>query len=169
MAATTLAVTGCGGTGERRDRDVDGVQTVAVERVSFPARQRVGQQSSFEMIVRNAGQRTIRDLVVTLRGFSGRAAPDAPQRPRWLVDAAPGGGVTTIDDTYACGTLAPGERSTLRWRVTAVQAGTHELDYDVPDARLADGRRPRARLAVRVSGRPAFAHVDPRTGRVVRE
>lgn len=166
-AATALALAGCGGgdsaAGARREQG-----TVEVVRVSFPARQRVGQQTTFALTVRNAGDTAISDLRVTLSGFSERSAADSPQRPLWLVDEPPAGGATATTDTYATGELATGRRRTLRWRVTAVVAGSHELRYAL-GARLANGRRPRGARTVRIEARPAFARVDPRTGRVVRE
>ncbi|MDX6678593.1 MAG: hypothetical protein QOE31_2645 [Solirubrobacteraceae bacterium] len=171
VAATALAIGACGGDGGRDGGADDSAKTVAIERVAFPARQRVGQQSSLTMTVRNAGDSPIRNLVVVVRGFS-RQTDDTPQRPLWLVDDPPAGSVTALQDTYAAGPLAAGRRRTLRWRVTAVLAGTHDLAYAVAGGartRLPGGGRPRGRLTVRVDGRPPFARVDPRTGRVIRE
>jgi hypothetical protein len=171
-AAAALSIGGCGSGGDRTDRGA--VHTVEIVRAAFPTRQRIGQESSFVMTVRNAGDTTIPELVVTLRGLSQRSVDEG--RPPWLVDASPSGAVTAIDDTWAAGALAPGRTATLRWRVTAVLPGTHELDYaiaaglgDGARARLAGGRVPRGTLDVRVLARPAIARVDPRTGRVVRE
>jgi hypothetical protein len=60
--------------------------------------------------------------------------------------------------------------------VTPVRAGTHKLDYAVAadlagggSTRARGGARPRGSLTVRVDATPAFARVDPRTGRVIRE
>lgn len=175
-AATALALAGCGGGGDRReDGPGDAIHTVRIERASFPARQRVGQQAAFVLTVRNAGDATIRDLVVTLRGFSRHTA-DTPQRPLWLVDAPPRGSVTAIDDTYAFGALAPNRRTTLRWRTTAVLSGTHDVTVAVAAGvgngartQLPGGGPARAKLTIRVAAKPPFARVDPRTGRVIRE
>jgi len=152
VAATALAIAGC----------------VEIERVAFAARQRIAQQSTFAMTVRNAGDTAIRDLAVTLRGFS-RHADETARRPLWLVDEPPAGSATALDDTYAAGSLAPGRRTTLRWRVTAVAAGTHELRYAVGAARLPGGGRPTGTVTARIDARPPFARVDPRTGRVLRD
>lgn len=172
--AAVLTIGGCGGGGGGDRPDGAALHTVEIVRTAFPARQRLGQQSSFVMTVRNAGDTTIPDLVVTLRGFSQRSVDE--RRPLWLVDASPPGAVTAVDDTWAAGALAPGARATLRWRVTAVLPGTHELDYaiaaglgDRARARLAGGRAARGRLSVRVFARPAIARVYPPTGRVARE
>jgi hypothetical protein len=172
LAAAVLATGGCGGAG---DRPAGGAaHTVQVVRVAFAPLQRLGQVSSFVMTVRNADDTTIPDLVVTLRGFSRRAGSE--RRPLWIVDAAPRGAVTAVDDTWAAGPLRPGRRATLRWRVLAVLPGTHELDYtiaaglgDGARARLPGGRAARGTLSVRVIAKPALARIDPRTGRVVRE
>jgi len=179
-AATAAAVllAACGGD-ERRDADApDGTYTVAVERPSFPAQQRLAKQATLALTVRNAGDETIPDLVVTLRGFRDRAggSRDADLgRELWLVDQGPGAAATAFDDTWAAGPLAPGRSATLRWRVTPVVAGTHTLRYEVAPAtagaaraQLAGGGRPAGSLRVRVSGEPAQARVDPRTGAVQR-
>jgi hypothetical protein len=172
LAATASVIGGCGAAGDRPDGG--GVHTVEIVRAAFAPLQRLGQASSLVMTVRNAGDTTIPDLVVTLRGLSERAGSE--RRPLWIVDASPRGAVTAIDDTWAAGPLAPGRRTTLRWRVTAVLPGTQELDYaiaagfgDGARTRLAGGRPPRGTLSVHVLRRPAVARVDPRTGRVVRE
>jgi hypothetical protein len=175
VAAAALAMAGCGG-GSARDGDGGGdAHTVEVVRAAFPAHQHVGQQSSLVITVRNAGDATIDDLVVSVDGFEGRA-PGGVRRPLWIVDDPPLGGVTGLDDAWAHGPLAAGKLATLRWRVTAVRAGTHVLRYAIAAgaragrlAALPDGRAARATLTVSVSSKPAFARVDPRTGRVIRE
>jgi len=72
--------------------------------------------------------------------------------------------------------LSPGERATLRWRVTPIVAGTHALSYSIAPnlqgsarTRLAGGGAPRGTLTVNVAAKPARTRVDPRTGRVVRK
>jgi hypothetical protein len=172
LAAAVLAMSGCGGAAGPPSGGA--VHSVQILRAAFPARQRLGQESSFVMTVRNAGDTTIPNLVVTLRGFAERVGSE--RRPLWIVDSSPPGAVTAIDDTWAAGPLAPGRRATLRWRATAVLPGTHELDYtiaaglgDGARARLAGGRPARGTLSVDVIPKPFVARVDPRTGRVVRE
>jgi hypothetical protein len=169
VAATVLAIAGCGGGESRTDSTAGERGTVAIERVAFPARQRIAEKSVFALTVRNAGDSTIRDLTVTLRGFSAYEGPQAPGRPRWVVDETPPGSALATGNAYSTGPLAAGARRTLRWRVTAVLPGTHRLDYEVASARLAGGRRARGTLTVRVIERPPFSRVDPRTGEVERE
>jgi hypothetical protein len=179
-AATALALTagGCGGS-ERRDAGAGaGTYTVDIVDVSFPARQHLAEKPTFAITVRNAGDRAIPNLAVTVSGFTGRSESSIEAGPRrlvWVVDDAPKGAVTSVEDTWTAGALAPGRRVTLRWRVTPVVAGTHELRYAVAAqlaggarTRLTGGGRPRGRLTVRVDDRPPDARVDPRTGDVER-
>jgi hypothetical protein len=178
-AALAAAAAGCGGA-ERRDAGATGATyTVDIVRARFPQHQRLGDEPTFALTVRNAGRTTIPDLAVTLHGFTERSPSPSqadPHRLVWLVDEAPLADVTAIEDTWAAGALAPGRQVTLRWRVTPVLTGTHRLDYAVAggvagtaQARLAGGGRPRGSLTARVGGRPPPGVVDPRTGRVVRE
>ena len=127
--------------------------------------------------MRNSGERAITDLVVTLRGFGDEASAadqSATMRDRWLVDAPPPGATTASDDAWAVGKLAPGATRTLRWGVTPVLAGRHKLDYSFGAGagggrvQQEDGDPARGSLTVRVTAKPAFARVDPRTGEVVR-
>jgi len=178
-AAAVLAFAGCGG-GERRDADAPkGTYTVAVERATFPSEQHLAQRSALVIAVRNAGEEAIPDLNVVVRGFTDRGAGARnadPTRDLWIIDRGPAGAATALADTWATGRLAPGDTATLRWDVTPVVAGRHELTYEIAPALtgsaravLAGGREPRASLAVRVLDEPAQARVDPRTGGVRRQ
>jgi len=178
-AGLLLAAGGCGG-GERRDAGAAaGPFSVDIVRAQFPARQHLADKPELVMTVRNAGEETIPDLAVTVHGFSARTGDSAQADARelvWLIDDEPSGAVTAIEDTWTAGALAPGASTTLRWHVTPVRAGTHELTYAVagdvagPGATsLARGGPARGSLIVRVAGAPAQARVDPRTGEVIRE
>lgn len=178
-AAALLAVTGCGG-GERRDAGVEGgTYTVDVQRVAFAPRQRLAQRSALVVTVRNAGEQAIPDLTVTVRGFTDRLAGARnadPTRDLWIVDRDPPGATTAFEDTWSTGPLEPDGSTTLRWDVTPVVAGTHELTYEIApgvtgDARAerSGGGRPRGTLTVSVTDKPAKARVDPRTGEVKRQ
>lgn len=179
MAAALLGAAGCGA-GQRQDaNDRQGTYTVDLERAQFPARQRIAQRSTFVITVRNAGDATIPNLAVTLHGFTRRTGSSRDANPSaslWIIDAPPRGTQTAIEDTWAAGVLPPGERATLRWRVTPIVAGTHALNYSIAPnlqgsarARLAGGGPPRGTLTVDVVAKPSRTRVDPRTGRVVRK
>jgi hypothetical protein len=177
-AAAAVVLGACGG-GERRDADApDGTYDVRVERSSFPARQHLAERAALILTVRNTGEQTIPDLVVTVRGFRDRSggARDADVgRDVWIVDDGPGAAATAFQDTWTAGRLSPGRSTTLRWDVTPVVRGTHTLRYEIAPAltgraraQLAGGGRPAGALRAHVSATPAAARVDPRTGAVVR-
>jgi hypothetical protein len=64
---------GCGG-GERQDEDEpEGDFEAEVTRASFPKKQRLAQSSHLVITVRNAGNRTIPHIAVTVEGFNFRA------------------------------------------------------------------------------------------------
>ena len=178
-AALLAAAAGCGG-GDRRDAGIsDRTYTVDVARASFPARQHLADKPVLAITVRNAGDTTIPNLVVTLQGFDERSGQPGQADPRelvWVVDDAPASATTAFADTWAAGPLEPGREAALRWRVTPVQTGTHTLRYAVAadlagpaQTRLADGGSPRGAITVKVDSTPPGARVDPRTGAVTRE
>ena len=177
--AATLGLAGCGGA-ERRDAGAGAATyTVAVQRASFPAQQHLAQRTALVIAVRNTGDRAIPDLVVTVRGFtdrSGGARNADPGRDLWIVDRAPAEAGTALQDSWSAGRLEPGRSATLRWELTPVVAGRHDVRYEIAPgfagaarAQLAGGDAPRGTLRARVTDQPAKARVDPRTGAVVRE
>jgi hypothetical protein len=174
-----LAVAGCGG-GERQDADEpSGTFKVAVVRASFPAKQHLAKSERFVITVRNTGSRAVPDLAVTLDSFASRSEQAGladPSRAVWIIDDGPRGGDTAYTNTWALGRLAPGQTRRFVWKVTAVQAGTHTVKWQIAaglngkaKATLAGNRAPSGSITVDVSDRPAAARVDPETGEVVRE
>jgi hypothetical protein len=181
IAASVAAVTaaGCGG-GERQDADEpSGTFRVDVVRASFPTKQHLAKPERFVIAVRNAGNRTVPNVAVTVSSFAARSEQAGladPERAVWVIDDSPRGGDTAYTNTWALGRLAPGQTRRFVWRVTAVQAGTHTVKWQVAaglngkaKAMLAGNRAPAGSVTVDVSSKPAQAHVDPKTGRVVRE
>lgn len=178
VAATLVALGGCGGGGDRQDADEPkGNYTVSVDS-SFPAKQSLAKQERFDIRVRNTDSKTIPNVAVTVKSFSFRSnRPELadPERPNWIVDKAPGGGDTAYAGTWALGRLKAGEEKTFTWRVTPVRAGTHRLTYRVAagldgkaKAQLDGGRTPEGSFSVAVSDKPATATIDPETGEVIR-
>ena len=161
-----LALAGCGG-GERQDEnEPEGNFAVEVVRASFPDHQKLAKSSDMIVTVRNAGDKTIPDIAVTVNGFDERKKdPDLadPTRPVFAVngvqveiagfpeakDATPRGCDTAYVNTWACGPLKPGKEKTFRWTVTAVQAGDYRIDW-----RVAAGLDGKAK-AVAAGGGPA--------------
>jgi hypothetical protein len=135
-----------------------GTFRVVVARASFPAQQRLAEQTQLVIAVRNAGSRTIPDIAVTLlnpangTGALALAHDIAPNqgetlaersRPIWIIDRNPGPcqyscrqggfGAAAIADanTWALGPLAPGRTATFEWQVTAMVPGRWTVAYRV--------------------------------------
>jgi len=188
-----LGVAACGGE-ERQDADERaGTYPVDVLRASFPAKQRLADQTSLVITVRNAGDKVIPNLAATVEAgdktgeatTSGNAQAFAevsqepgladPSRPVWVLDSGPRGGVTAYTNTWALGQLRPGQQKTFRWRVTAVKSGVHSVRYKLAagldgkaKAVLAGGNRePDGKFVIDISGKPAQARVDD-DGKVVK-
>ena len=177
-SVAAVAVSGCGG-GKRQDAaEPSGTFQVDVVRASFPTKQHLAQPERFVIAVRNTGRRTVPNVAVTVSSFaesSEQAGLADPERAVWIIDDGPQGGQTAYTNTWALGPLAPGKTRRFVWRVTAVQAGTHTVKWQVAaglngkaKATLSGNRAPAGSLTVDVSEKPAQAHVDPRTGKVVR-
>jgi hypothetical protein len=146
--ASVVALAGCGG-GERQDEDEpEGDFAVEVVEASFPEDQKLAKSSNLVITVRNAGNRTIPNIAVTVDGFSYRKAdPELadPERPRFVVngvpreiggfpeakEASPLGCDTAYVNTWACGPLPSRRQRTFRWSVTAVKAGNFEINWRV--------------------------------------
>jgi hypothetical protein len=176
--AAALAVAGCGG-GQRQDaHEPSGTFQVDVVNARFPTKQHLAKSERFVIAVRNSGRRAVPNVAVTVNSFSRRSQQPGladPTRAVWIIDAAPRGGVTAYTNTWALGRLAPGQTRRFVWRVTAVQAGTHTVKWQVAaglngqaKATLSGNRAPAGSVTVDVSDKPAQARVDPATGKVVR-
>jgi hypothetical protein len=174
-----LAVAGCGG-GERQDAaEPSGTFEVDVVSATFPTKQHLAQPERFVIAVRNSGQKTVPNVAVTVSSFAERSEQAGladPDRAVWIIDDSPRGGQTAYTNTWALGRLAPGQTRRFVWRVTAVQAGTHTVKWQVAaglngkaKATLSGNRAPAGSVTVDVSDKPGQAHVDPKTGKVVRE
>jgi len=178
--AVAIAIAGCGG-GERQDKnEPSGSYKVDVVSATFPAKQRLAKQEEMVVEVRNADTKTIPNVAVTVDpGFTRRSERQDladPNRPVWIVDDGPVGGITAYTNTWALGPLKPGKSARFVWKVTAVQPGTHEVHYRVAaglngkaKAQGPNGNAPEGSFTVNVTGKPAQATVDPETGAVVRD
>ena len=168
---------GCGG--QRQDaHEPSGSFEVSVLRASFPASQALARQVPMTIRVRNDGTRTIPDLAVTVNAFTTRSQQPGladPTRPVWIVDQGPTGAETAYTNTWALGSLGPGQVSTFVWYVTPVVPGMHTVSYRVAaglngKARAeltGGGGAPAGSFTVNVAGAPPQSRVDPNTGRVI--
>jgi hypothetical protein len=143
-----VALAGCGG-GQRQDEnEPSGNFPVEVVGTSFPDKQQLAKSSDIVVSVRNAGQKTIPNVGITLHGLNERKNnPDLADasRPVFAIngvqvkiagfpeakDAAPRGCDTAYVDTWACGPLKPNRTRTFRWSVTAVRAGDYKITWRV--------------------------------------
>jgi hypothetical protein len=178
LGAVALAASGCGG-GTRQDaNEPSGTYKVDVVSASFPAKQRLAQQQQLVVEVRNSDNRTIPDIAVTVDpGFSTRSDRTDladPNRPVWIIDQDPAGGVTAYTNTWALGPLKPGDSKKFIWKVTPVRAGSHDIHFRIAaglngkaKAQASGGNAPEGSFTVNVSPKPAQAYVDPKTGKVV--
>ena len=144
-----LALAGCGG-GERQDEnEPEGDFKVEVVEATFPEEQKLAKRSELVIVVRNADQKEIPNVSVTMNGLDFRK--DDPEladqrRPQFVVNgkfkefgniedaqAQTPNGIEnpTYVNTWSLGPLKPGESKRFRWDVTAVKAGPYELSYSV--------------------------------------
>jgi hypothetical protein len=160
---TGLALAACGGGsggGSSHSASDPSGKFPVVAQATFPTSQRLSQHSALVIDVRNAGNKAIPNVAVTiLNPASGTAAaafgmllpqsqPGQPvlagrSRPVWIVNrppgpcqyscrhSGPGSAVTAYNNTWALGKLPPGHTARFEWGVTAVQAGTYVVKYEV--------------------------------------
>ncbi len=179
----TVSLAGC--TAERRQdkNEPEGRYRLQVLDATFPQKQKLAQRSDLVIKVRNADNKVVPNIGVTVDGFYKRVDdPDLadPSRPIFVIngrpkeiggfpetkEAAPEGGDTAYVNTWALGRLKPGQRKTFRWSVTAVKAGPYKLKYRVNagldgKAKAVDarGRLPRGQFAGTISDKPPDARV----------
>lgn len=150
VVGCTLALTfaACGG-GERQDaNEPRGKFPVEVVEAEFPGDQKLAKESELMITVRNAGDKVIPNIAVTVDGFEERLEDRSlsdPNRPVFVIngrpkrigtfpeskDAAPEGGETAYVNTWALGRLKPGETRSFNWNVTAVRPGPYKLEYTI--------------------------------------
>jgi hypothetical protein len=155
--ACAVVVAGCGG-GEKQDtKEPTGNFPVKVVSASFPEKQKLAKDSTMEIVVQNAGQKTIPNISVTVKCKSGlgnsfttattssenenadpsrpqfvvNKIPTASQRVNPPLDPAPLERSSAYVDTYPLGRLTAGRSATFQWDVSAVKAGHYKLCWRV--------------------------------------
>ncbi|HEX4110571.1 MAG TPA: hypothetical protein VHX88_20755 [Solirubrobacteraceae bacterium] len=167
------ALAGCGGA-QQDAHEPNANFTVSVVRASFPTTQSLAEHSQLQITVRNSGSSTVPNIAVTVNGLNYRDAQPGlqdPNRPVWIIDQEPVGGVTADTNTWALGSLAPGATTTFDWHLTAEQAGEHLVSYRVAaglnglaKAVDASGAPASGAFSVDIGSAPPQAHVNPATG-----
>jgi hypothetical protein len=139
-----LFAAGCGGPARQDADEPRGEFKVEIVSASFPKTQHVAQPVRLRLRVRNADDRTLRNVAVTVEtkapaglaaiSFGQRSADPAladSGRPIWILDEGPLGGDVATVNTWSAGTLGPGESKELVWRLVASRAGRYTIDYRV--------------------------------------
>ncbi len=179
----TLVIGACGGQKRQDEDEPEGRFEVEVVDASFPERQKLAKRSDLVIKIRNADNRTIPNIAVTVNGFSRRKDDEDladPNRPIFVIngqpkeiggfpeskEAAPEGGETAYVSTWALGKLKAGAERTFRWSVTAVDPGPFRIKYTVAagldgkaDAVDANGTTPTGVFAGTISDEPPDARV----------
>lgn len=185
-----LALAACGGGEERQDEDEPEADfRVDVTTAKFPNRQRLAETTDLKLGVENTGEETIPDLAVTIfldegadGSFSTRLDQPGlanPNRPVWVLEnkfprvagePAPKGsspGTAAQTNTFAFGSLEPGDTREMVWKVTAVRGGTYTVNYEIAAgltgkarAVTADGSQPTGKFLVTISTKPPQARVN---------
>lgn len=179
LASCVLLAAGCGGDNARQDADEpSGTWKVDVVEADFPKSQHIAKPETMRIKVRNADNRALPNVAVTVDSFTARSEQANladPNRPVWVVDDQPRGGTTAYTNTWALGRIEPGQTKTFEWKVTPVKAGTFDITYRVAagldgkaKAELSGGGRPQGKFDVSISREPAQSRVDPDTGEVIR-
>lgn len=180
LGVVAALVAGCGG-GTRQDaNEPSGNFPVSVVKATFPLNQHLARQTRMVVAVKNSGTKTIPDIAVTVDpGFTTvdqRADLADQNRPVWIVDDGPLGGITATTNTWALGPLKPGATRRFVWKVTPVVPGHREVRYRIAAglngkalAKAADGNAAEGSFSVDVNQKPSQATVDPTTGKVVRD
>jgi hypothetical protein len=134
LLALAVAVTACGGK-DRQDKDEkEGAWKVQVVSASFPGKQILADTTELQIKVKNEDTRTLPNLAVTVDGFDRREESKdfaEPRRPIWVVEEGPDNSNTAYTNTWTVGAVPAGETRTLKWKVTAVRAGTYTLRWRV--------------------------------------
>lgn len=202
MLAIAGLVAGCGGT-EQNAGEHPGRYPVSISS-SFPADQTLAEQTSFTVRIKNVGKAAIPDVAVTVLNPKYGAAAQAfgrliksnsagqpilasRSRPVWIINQAPGpcgfschsrgagGAATSFTNTWALGKLMPGHTAVFRWKLTAVQPGAYQVEYEVAaglsglaKAVLPDRSPARGHLDVHISSTPPAVTVHS-NGKVTRK
>ncbi len=81
--------------------------------------------------------------------------------------------MTAYSNTWALGSLQPGQSARFVWGVTAVVPGTYVIHYEIAaglngkaKARLSGGAIPQGTFTVRISSQPAQSYVNS-SGQVI--
>jgi hypothetical protein len=153
VAALALTISACGSSSSGTESHA-GSYPVRVVTAQFPPRQRLGQTSLMKIGVRNAGEKRMPSLTVTISiaGKEGRESglpfgirdPEPglaqPDRPVWVLaehypklagSSEPGGAETANEKTFDFGPLDAGASREAVWKLSAVKTGHFNVLYSI--------------------------------------
>ncbi len=133
LVAPVFLLAACGPDAQD-DNEPEGTWRVEVLDASFPGRQRLADEVALKIRVRNADDRAIPNLSVTVDGLDMRKESKDladSRRPVWVIDEGPLNADSAFTNTWAVGEVPEGETRTLVWKVSAVRAGTYTLRFRV--------------------------------------
>jgi hypothetical protein len=133
LLSFALGLTACGSKEKQDENEEEGTWKVQVVSASFPGKQILADTSELQIKVKNVDSRALPNLAVTVDGFSRDEDKDVaePKRPIWVIEEPPDNSTTAFTNTWAVGPVPAGEERTLKWKVTAVRAGTFSLRFRV--------------------------------------
>jgi len=154
VLALALLLSACGGDSEEPNGSEASASYPVVYTAGFPARQRLGETSLLTIGVRNAGERRMPALTVSvsIAGEDGQGSSlpfgirdpqpglAQPDRPVWVLSehypklagsAKSAGAETTNEKTFEFGPLATGEKTEAVWKLSAVRTGNYRLLYEI--------------------------------------
>jgi hypothetical protein len=175
---------GCGGAARQDADEPEGDFKVEIVSASFPKSQHIAEPVQLKVRVRNAADRTLPNVAVTVQtkaqdglaatAFGQRSSDTAladSGRPVWILDEGPAGGDVVTVDSWSAGTLGPGETKELVWKLVATKAGSYTIDYSVSPGLSGRGKATGSdtggSFAVTIDDEPVPARVDG-DGKVVR-
>ena len=174
--AGAALIAGCGGDSQAED-EAAGTYEVDITRAEF-REQHLGAPEDFVITVRNAGDKAVPNVSVSVDGFSSpteQAGVSDRARPVWIVDEGPRGG----DSAYVGGLDArPPAPGASRTPLAGDADGGRRPHRALPRERrhhgeakatLAGDAAPEGTVEVSVAEAPAVTRVDPETGDVLRE
>jgi hypothetical protein len=187
MALCALVLSACGSGGPRQDaNEPSGDFPVQITKAEFPARQALAATTNLTLGVKNAGDKTIPDLAVTIstdpdaqESFSVHSDQPGlaiPSRSVWVLEegypklagaTAPAGAEVAETKTYDFGPLDAGQSREMIWRVSPVVAGTYTVNYRIAagltgkaKAVTPDGNIPEGQFVVNISDVPPQTRVN---------
>lgn len=191
-----LSIAACGSEKRQDANEPSGDFPVRVSVAKFPSRQRLADTSDLRLKVENTGKETVPNLAVTIYTGDTKAAHPFdervdqqgladPNRPVWILEEkypkllapeipvsevgkAPTAGAETAEtDTYAFGSVRPGDSVDAIWRVTPVKAGTYTVHYQISGglfgkakAVTQDGSKAEGEFVVTISDKPPRTRVS---------